>query len=263
MQVEAVNLARDGRPQYRLGDAVLKRNTRYGKAAFRAAANNEDCFAGTILHEYACRIDASSDDPQWPILRDIVAKKSANLGIELPAPDELVVHLRLGDSKGYRRPAANLVDYLADIIARSHPEISTATIVTAIHFGQTYIHKVGRKRIDCETSADRDRALDIVRLSAERGIRARLYSHADVDRDFCFLASARHLVLGNGHFSLCGAMISDATVFVPPWSRRGTYVDIDSLLESRPQATPSTELQRDRTPSSRSCSGAAPCPDAS
>ena len=45
-------------------------------------------------------------------------------------------------------------------------------------------------------------------LLAEKGLAARVHSHEDVDRDFCFLANAGLLVLGNGHFSLCAARVS-------------------------------------------------------
>ena len=237
MRVEAVNLRSDGRPQYRLGDAVIRRDKGYGRAALQMVARAESFFEGTILYEYARRIDRDSDAPQWGVLADVVRRKARQLEIDGPRKDELVAHLRLGNDKGYVRTAAAFVDYVTGILDGLWPVVSTVSVVTAIHFGATYLDLHGGEKLE-KTSADhRNKVREIMDLFAARETEARLISHADVDTDFCYLANSEVLVLGNGHFSLCGAMISDAVIFVPPWARSGTDLDIDELLRSRDPAS--------------------------
>ncbi|MEM7584917.1 MAG: hypothetical protein AAF560_16105 [Acidobacteriota bacterium] len=233
-RVEVVNLKSDGRPQYRLGDAILKRDERYGRQALSMVANAKDCFEGTILYEYARRIDRDSSDPQWPVLFDVVRRKIPRLAIARPAEDELVAHLRLGNVKGYHYPATDLVDYVAAVLDHLPAEVARVSLVTAVHFGQGYLDQHdGGTQLQDDIAGYREKVAEILSLFGERGIEAKLVSHPDADTDFCYLAQAQTLILGNGHFSLCAAMISGAWTFVPPWATRGTYVDVGQLLGSR------------------------------
>lgn len=230
-KVEVVNLLEAGCPQYRLGDAVLKRDTSYGRTALNLVATAKHCFNGSILYEYSSKIDRASNDPQWGVLEKIVARKTLELELELPNENELVVHLRLGNQKGFGQTAETFVDYIAELIHGIEVPISLVTIVTAIHYGKSYL--VGNKdkeRISADISDNRETVRRIFALLEERHIDARLYSHEDIDKDFCYLSNSKFLVLGNGHYSLCAAMISGAVIFVPLWARQGAEVDIDELL---------------------------------
>ena len=72
---------------------------------------------------------------------------------------------------------------------------------------------------------------EILCLLEAQGQAARLYSHEDIDRDFCFLARSKLLVLGNGHFSLSAAKISNARCLVPPWAKTGSELTFDEMIE--------------------------------
>lgn len=230
-KIEIVNLIGDGRPQYRLGDAVLKRDASYGLMAFNLVATAKHYFDGTILYEYASKIDRSSNDPQWDVLKKAVARKTRELELEPPKEDELVVHLRLGNQKGFNQSPETFVDYIVGLINGIGAPISQVTIVTAIHYGKSYLVKhENEERVSKDSINNRETVRKIIDLLKEMKIAAVLYSHEDIDKDFCFLSSSKYLVLGKGHFSLCAAMVSDSVIFVPPWARRGAEVDIDELL---------------------------------
>lgn len=234
MKLEVVNLRGDGRPQYRLGDAVLRRDQAYGRAALDMVARAGRFFEGTLLHGYAHRIDRDSPAPQWPVLRGLVRHTSQRLGFDLPGNDELIVHLRLGNAKGYAGAATTFVDSIVAILDDLGPAVSSVSVVTAVHFGATFLdrHRDGDR--PARAAAEHRRTVaEIMQLLSVRNLAARLISRADVDLDFCTLANARYLVLGNGHFSLCAAMVSDAVTFVPSWARSGTDLNVDELLHSR------------------------------
>jgi hypothetical protein len=121
-----------------------------------------------------------------------------------------------------------------DLIDGFDSPVSKITIVTAIHFGKTILeNQSSGEQISIATAIDTARVKIIAGQFGQKGQSARIFSSREIDRDFCFLANTRRLVLGNGHFSLCAAMISDAECFVPPWARGGAEQNIDALLESR------------------------------
>ncbi len=228
MKVNTVNLLEHELPQYRLGDAVLNRGTTYGDGAFSVILRNKDKFEGSLLLDYALKIDKSSTDPQWHILKNCVEKKVTELGLMLPAKDELVVHLRLGNVKGFDQEPEVLVDCIEGLIAGNEIIVSAVTIVTVIHFGKGYIEKSRESHgLSTEICNNRRKVDKIFALFNDRNIKAKLYSHEDIDRDFCYLSNAWLLVLGKGYFSCCAAMISDGEIFIPPWVREGTAEDVE------------------------------------
>jgi len=234
MKIEIVNTLDDGRPQYRLGDAVLIRNTPCGKQAFNYVAADRRHFQGRVLYEYASKIDQNSPEPQWEVLKKVVSKKSQEIQLNLPREDELVVHLRMGDTKGFKLSAETFVDYITDLINCFETPLSQITIVTAIHFGKLLIeNQMTKEQVFISTLNDIIKIRKIFNLFSEQKLNARLYSNKDIDKDFCFLSNSKYLVLGNGHFSLCAAMVSKAECFIPPWARTGIEINIDELLNSR------------------------------
>ncbi|MCP4397462.1 MAG: hypothetical protein GY801_09225 [bacterium] len=234
MKIEIVNTLDDGRPQYRLGDAVLIRNTPCGKQAFNYVATDQRHFQGSVLYEYASKIDRKSPEPQWEVLKEVVSHKSQEMKLDPPREDELVIHLRMGDTKGFKLSAENFVDYITDVINCFEMPISQITIVTAIHFGKLLIeNQMTKEQVFISIFNDNIKIREICGLFSEKTFNARLYSHKDIDQDFCFLSNSKYLVLGNGHFSVCAAMVSNAECFIPPWARKGIEVNIDELLNSR------------------------------
>ncbi len=197
-------------------------------------ASNRTLFEGTVLFEYASRINRSDHGPQWQVLKEVVSEKTRELGLEPPKENELVIHLRMGDRKGFKRGPETLVNYVMDLIKGIDSPISQITIVTAIHFGRLVLEKqMSAEQVSIATFSDNAKLQNIIGLFSARGRAARLYSHKEIDRDFCFLSNSQLLVLGNGHFSLCAAMVSQAECFVPPWVESGSIFNMSEMLESR------------------------------
>jgi hypothetical protein len=127
----------------------------------------------------------------------------------------------LGDSKGFKEPTPILAAYLLKLLERLENPSAHISIVTAIHFGKHVIEKTEPEKISGLTSREAGKVDKILRLLNGAGLKARAYSHQQIDKDFCYLANARYLVLANGYFSLCAAMVSQAQCFIPPWVYQG------------------------------------------
>jgi len=83
MDIVVVSSLDGDRPQYRLGDAVLKCQYRHGQIAYLDVASNPDWLTETILCDYLFRIHLSSCDPQWSFFhmcRYLVAGEVWTLG---------------------------------------------------------------------------------------------------------------------------------------------------------------------------------------
>jgi len=187
-----------------------------------------------VLFEYASRIDRSNTGPQWEVLKEVAAEKTRELGLVPPKENELVIHLRMGDRKGFKQSPEALVNYIMELINRINSPMTQITIVTAIHFGKLVLeNQWSRQQVSLATLSDNAKLKNIIDLFSEEGHRARLYSHEQIDRDFCFLSNTRLLVLGSGHFSLCAAMVSQAECFIPPWAGSGSMINTNEMLESR------------------------------
>lgn len=211
---------------------MLLRDTRGGRQVLSLIASRPQYFSGTVLYEYASRINASDPDPQWAILAKAARSYVHRRKLVPPQCDELVVHLRMGDIKGYKGDPETVADYIADIVHR-RKNLARITLVTALHFG-ALILKNQYSPEDLEIAVDEEttKVKNIIsRLDRVGGVPIGLRSNAEIDRDFCYLANASYLVLGNGLFSLCAARISSAQLFVPPWIRTGSHVG-NRLLET-------------------------------
>jgi len=242
--LQTVNLSQDGRPQYRLGDAVLKRNEAYGQTAFDEVVDHPEVFAGSLLCDYADVIDRASSDPQWSILKVVLDDKVRRDALKLPQEDELVVHLRLGNSKGFEGLASSLVEYTVAVIKDIQEPINRITLVCAIHFGISHIRKhAGNDQVSNEIDQNVELVSRVLTTLHEQGIAAQLRSSLDIDADFAYLANASHLVLGNGHFALCAAMVSQAQCYVPPWALSGMEADTLDLIGRRPELVGSRRVE--------------------
>lgn len=236
MNIAKVNTLERRKPQYRLGDAILLRHDTCGKQAFEFITKNPHLFEGSLLSDYADSIDVNNHGPQWSVLREATRSHLLKSGIELPDENELVVHLRMGDGKGYKPPAERILKYIEVVLQELDGSIAKVTIVTASHFGRSLLeNKLTPSQLENERHRDNRCLSEILELLESRDVKTRIYSHSNIDQDFCFLSGAKYLVLGNGHFSLCAMMVSDAEVFVPPWTRTGSQIDINELILTKKQ----------------------------
>ena len=223
LTVERVNTLAGDKPQYRLGDAVLLRHTSGGMRAFEQVLNSPHYFSRTVLYDYAATINRNDSTPQWPVLKDVAFKHSQRPGFTTPHDNELVVHLRMGDTKGYKGSAEAFASYVLELVERSTGAFTQVTVVTAIHFGESLLrNKLSSHEVSVASRGETRKILEIVEAIASSGIAVNPISHQEIDRNFCYLTSSRHLVLGNGLFSLCAAMVSGAQFFMPPWIITGS-----------------------------------------
>lgn len=230
--IELVNEPIDGRPQYRIGDAVLMRRHQHGRNALGIVLRNPEYFRCSILYDYAKKIDKENPDPQWRILKEVVTTYATEKKYDLPDNNELVIHLRLGNVKDYKGAPELLVEYTMDLVGGINVDVHAITVVTAVHFGETfYKGKSSRQEVSESVRHYADKTGRILELLATQGFAARLYSHREIDRDFSYLAHSKYLVLGNGLFSLCAAMISEAQCFVPPWAKTGTKLEFREMID--------------------------------
>lgn len=165
-------------------------------------------------------------------MKEIVTSYAAEKNYDLPGSNELVIHLRLGNVKNYKGTPELLVDYTMDLIGGINVDVRAITVVTAVHFGETfYKGKSSRQEVSESVRHYADKTGRILELLANQGFAAGLYSHREIDRDFSYLAHSKYLVLGNGLFSLCAAMISEARCFVPPWAKTGTELEFGEMID--------------------------------
>ncbi len=236
-QVRLVNANPDLRPQYRLGDAVVLRAQSAGQQIARRILQNAEAFRHTILYRYLEQIDLLDPDPRWDTLREVVRAHSTQPRVSKPDPDELVIHLRMGDHKGYQGSVEEFVAFVRHVVERWETPINRVTVVTAIHFGESLIrNRLTAAQLEAHAERVVGRIRRIVEALSTVLPSAAVYSHDDVDTDFCYLANAVNLVPCGGNFSLCAAMISDAEICVPPWANSAGSIDIRESLAttSRP-----------------------------
>ena len=244
-QVKLVNADLEARAQYRLGDAVLLRGHSAGRSALANVMENADGFRQSILYRYATKADPLDPGPQWPILSEVVRSHSSQMNIPMPEKDELVIHLRMGDIRGFKGTEAAFVEFVRKAAHEWKAPISRITIVTAIHYGKSVLrNRLTAEQLSQEIEQEIRKVTNIVDLLSVHIPSVRIFSHDDVDTDFCYLANASNLIIGNGNFSLCAAMISRAEVVVPPWVESGGLVDARECLVSRDPIPEKSQIEK-------------------
>ena len=236
-KVSLVNADLKTRPQYRLGDSVLLRDYAAGHRAIHRVMSNAEMFRHSILYEFGNRAELLDPDPQWAILKEVTDAYTSRHRLPMPGYDELVIHLRMGDLKGYKGTEHAFADFIRKTVEHWQVPINQVTLVSAIHFGESVlVNRFNAKQLNDEADAEARRINAILESLAEFMPSVKLYSNDDIDMDFCYLANASNLVIGNGHFSLCAAMISSARLVVPPWVKSGGLIDPREYLADRKQS---------------------------
>lgn len=230
MSIKLVNCAYEGQPQYRIGDAVLMRQHSYGKRALHVVLDNPELFNQSVLFKYGTNIDSNDPSPQFKVLESAIKEFCLENSTEVPGEKELTIHLRLGDLKGFKHDADRLARSIKAVVTDHEPEVELVTIVTAIHYGRTrYSEDSSRSEISESTSEAIKTFQSVMEAVENLGMPVSVSSRDEIDLDFCYLANARLLLLGNGHFSLCAALASTATCFVPEWIRTGSELRYDNF----------------------------------
>ena len=166
LHIKSVNSDVHKIPQYRLGDAVLYRQHSAGQIVLNDILNNPDLFKSSILYKYGKSIDKQDKTPQWNVLRQITQSHTKQRDLKNPDDNELVIHLRLGDIKGFKESEESLVNRVFDDIQKSKTKINTVSIVTAIHFGKSVIlNDLSPEDLQLKTDQEIQKATRIVHTS--------------------------------------------------------------------------------------------------
>ena len=223
--------------QYRIGDAILYGEHRWSCDARQRILGNPDIFSQSIAYQYLKKVGLRHGRVEISSLREVVETYISLNNIDLPMPDEIVVHLRLGDAKATLVSEAAITDSLLRCIDFWEIQPSQVTLVNAFHIGRTILlaeNKVfleQRYRQQTHFVTDLQRALGI-----SLGLKCEIKSSEKPDSDFSYLASAKYLVLGSGGFSLAASLASEASVCVPRWclfndGQKGNFMPIEDYYE--------------------------------
>lgn len=123
---------------------------------------------------------------------------------DLPDQDCIVIHVRAGDDwkhRGLGNP--NCIKHIYDQVnkIRDSHKIKNIVIVTALHYGisQKSIHYPNLAYRYTESSCEINKQL-LVKLAKSLPLPVTIRSSKNIDSDFLFMASARHLVLTRGGY---------------------------------------------------------------
>merc|ERR1719359_383974 len=112
-------------PMYRLGDAILY--SKCTKCTGKLHTYISKFFPKSIVAKYLAKIGANKN-LQYDKLSEVLDDQEFK-DFEKPRPDELVVHLRLGDSYAFMQRGDNYYKNRAGAIQTEHLNITSVTLV--------------------------------------------------------------------------------------------------------------------------------------
>ena len=183
---------------YRIADVVLRKGMRWQKDRHTILTNI--IYRDTILYDYLTQMMREND---FQTLKRVVWEHIENKKNSIPAEDELVVHMRLGDiAERPNRYRECLLTY--DSFSKKIPfekiGVSSVTVVTALHFGaneltnEFFYSEVAKER-SLKILKDVDQQLNAV------GLNTRVQSSEYPDEDFAYMAASTYFVKGKTSFS--------------------------------------------------------------
>ena len=233
---------------YRFADVFLGIGSRWEMD--RESILSDERFRNTILYDYLMH---KTQEKDFETLKEIINTHAASKKYTTPDPDELVIHLRLGDCvaapiyKGgvQHQPGGGSIDHdgnaykqLYETLPLDAADFSKITFVTALHFGENNINdfsgerkawlmergdKKGELFVQSQfTEGKRKKSYEILedleRQTNSIGFEMNLYSNTNIDADVCYLAHSKYLVQGWRRFSkvIARCTSDDCKVFAFP-----------------------------------------------
>jgi len=196
---------------YRIVDLVLCKGIRWQQD--RATILSDPEYRETILYGYLTKMKHERD---LETFARVVGEHQARY--EHPAPDSLVVHVRLGDvmEDAIERPLYQRSKQLyGGLGTRDFLGLKQATIVTALHFGANPLNK---KYFYSDLAMERSfEILELLSRELEhKGMHVSYRSSENIDEDVCFMAGSRYFVMGLSDLSgLIGECLPDGALI---WS---------------------------------------------
>ncbi len=216
-----------GNSDYRVKDVIDKIGLRWEHSADQVRLNSK--YEGTILQTYLrlfrkyeklSRSGNPTKNSRSLLLR-LIKERISGAGLCCPSTNELVVHLRMGDTvakgNGRVRPDSNndVFESITRYI-RKRPEISIITIATCFAYQdwsesskREYKANNPRGTIPDWGWTQEKHDLNVVRFKQlEASIRKRfpklhldVVSSTDIDDDMCYAAMANHFIPSRGGFT--------------------------------------------------------------
>lgn len=179
----------EGRPHYRLGDAILR--PIHNNSAAEDALDPK--YKDTIAQDYLLtRIKGTGS--KIDILKAIIEDHIKRKEYPVPDPGELVIHFRIGDFK--RVDKISIIYWLLRMVKKS--KAKKVTIVTAMHAVASHANDPASYGLLPSFIDELDK--NRISYSIKSG---------EIDEDFCYMVKAKKFIATNGNFSRLAYLCCD------------------------------------------------------
>jgi hypothetical protein len=207
-------------PHYRVADVYYRRGVRWADSTKHVLSRPE--FEGTILRCYV-ELNGGTERQNIGLLWDVIEGATKRHDYPTPKPDELVIHVRAGDT--IIQPWF-LSQNLSEQIDRFDlPRCSLVIAFAFQEFAERNAWMFSQEKLDENLTRIRTEVEQL--LFHHPGVQFDVVSSPNIDRDFAYMAAADHFVRDHGGFS---ELISDLHAY-----RRGIAVPVGEAV-SNPQS---------------------------
>jgi|TARA_B100000959_G_scaffold206708_1_gene216822 hypothetical protein len=197
---------------YRIGDIFYCPNANNIKRSIENIINKEE-YKDTIVYDYLIRKKKEQD---YDTLKDVVYEHIKNKNYVIPNDDELVIHMRLGDSVDASQTSLppewymdNKIIYegLRKIEVEKY-NIKKVTIITVFY----YPWPKTRKNMKYTKKISYEKYEVVKNFFEKMNIPVKTFSRT-VDEDFCYLVSSKYFLPTVGGFSRLAYELCDGKKF--------------------------------------------------
>ena len=209
-------------PIYRVSDIVLKKGPTWKNAAEKIL-ENPGKYEKTILYSYL-KLNGINSSLNIQLLNSIISNRGRQCGYAVPRPEDLVLHLRLGDvmEPGHPIGPERINSYLSEFFCWLKDKVAKSTaldfdrlvVCTAINyggFGGAYDYSQVSEIISRQLLGNS------LYEAQKNGLSIDVKSSSNVDEDLFFMWSSSHLVPSNSEFSFlianCAALERPTNIY--------------------------------------------------
>ena len=192
---------------YRISDVVRGAGNRWEQD--RETILTDPLYRDSILCDY---LKLKKQKIDYECLKSVIKIHTLKKKYKVPAPKELVFHLRLGDYLDHPSEVAKTFRLYENFFKKEAFDFrfSRVTVVTALHFG----HDDTTERVKyLYTEKAKSNSLKLLKNVEQEvnqlGYSLHLYSNENIDKDFCYLVNSKFLAQGHRGFSSLAAKCLD------------------------------------------------------
>ena len=199
-----------GNSIYRIGDIIYKKGATWRYAAEEILSKPSE-FNETVLFKYLSE-NGIDTPPNLRLFYDTLIGVGDKKEWSKPEPEDLVMHVRLGDVLDPKNPIGpeRIFHYYGNFFANFTNKSLKATrlvVCTAIH----YCDYGGLYDYDIISEVNSRQLLSNIFFEGRaRSLKIDVYSNDNIDMDFYYLCNARRLALSMSDYSLFAAQILKA-----------------------------------------------------